>query len=496
MQKLKITDSAFLQMETEQAPMHVASVELMELPAGTDPDAFIEGLRDFVSTRLELAPYLTNRLQTSPFGIDQPVWVRDEHFDIRRHVFRIDAPAPGGQAELEATVARLHEEPMDRAHPLWEYAVICGLENNRVAYYSRIHHCAIDGVSGNAATQLLMDETPNHEERVLPAPLPRNREGDYGAFELWISSIESFTKSAINMATGTLDRVDAGTRLVQRALNPGVGLGAALERPPRTRFNQPITGKRTYAVGELPLADVKAVAKAAKVTINDVFMAVSGGALRRYLKRHGELPEKSMIAGCPVSLQKDPTAADTNFLTMMKVSLGTHIEDPVVRLKHINASAIAAKGVTADSAGALDNSLSAPGLSLAMNAAARLNESLNLARFMEAPINLIVSNVPGPRKTLYSNGAKMLAHYPVSVPAHGQGINITVQSYVDGMYFAVTGCERALPDAQKLRDDLLAAYAELCSAMPSSVVSIELNERETAAPASKALKKAEEQRVA
>ncbi|MEM6708071.1 MAG: wax ester/triacylglycerol synthase family O-acyltransferase [Pseudomonadota bacterium] len=470
--KLKTTDAAFIMMETEQAPMHVASVELMELPRGVTPDNFIEGLQTFISERLDLIPYLTNRLQFSPLNFDQPVWVRDEDFDIARHIYRVDAPAPGGQAELEATVARLHEAPMDRAHPLWEYAVICGLENNRVAYYSRIHHCAIDGVSGNAATQLLMDESPDHSARELPAPAPESHLGDHTPAELWLAGIENLTRSAVDLATNSMGLFETGIKLLQRTLNPGAGLGAALERAPRTRFNAPVTGERAYAIGELPLKDAKALAKGAKVTVNDVFLAVCGGALRRYLRRTGELPSRPLLAGCPVSLQPDPSAMDSNFLTMMKVSMGTHIEDPIRRLKHVSASANAAKSVTADSALALDNRVSFAGLPALMNGAARLNESLGLTRWVEAPVNLIVSNVPGPRAPLYSNGAKMLAHYPVSIPAHGNAVNITVQSYVDGMYFAVTGCARALPDAAVLRDDLLAAFEQLCAAMRSSVVSL------------------------
>lgn len=472
MRKLKTTDSAFLQMETERAPMHVASVEVMELPSGVTADTFIEGLKTFIGNRLELIPYLTNRLQDSPLNFDQPVWVRDEDFDISRHIYRVDAPAPGGHAELEQAVARLHEAPMDRAHPLWEYAVICGLQNNRVAYYSRIHHCAIDGVSGNAATQLLMDETPDHESRELPAPAPTNHRGDYSAAELWIAGAENLARSAITFATNSLGMMESGVKLLQRTLDPGAGLGASLERAPRTRFNHPISAERSYAAGEFPLADMKGIAKAAKVTVNDVFLAVVGGALRRYLRRDEALPTRSLIAGCPVSLQPAGAAAEANHLTMMKVSLGTHIDDPVRRLLHVNASANAAKGVTADAAGAIDSTVTAPGLPLLMRGAARLNESLGLMNWVEAPVNLIVSNVPGPRTPLYSNGAKMLAHYPVSVPAHGNGLNITAQSYVDGMYFAVTGCAVAVPDADQLRNDLLASFAALCAAMPSSVVNL------------------------
>jgi WS/DGAT/MGAT family acyltransferase len=197
--------------------------------------------------------------------------------------------------------------------------------------------------------------------------------------------------------------------------------------------------------------------------LNDVFLAVCSGALRRYLGRLGELPERSLVAGCPVSLRRPGDKSLNNQVTMMQVSFATDEADPVKRLLRIARSSIQAKGVVAAIASSYDTDVALPGLPGLVRAAAQFNERLNLADAPAAgvPFNMVVSNVPGPRQPLYSLGGRVLTHYPVSIPAHGQAMNVTVQSYADHLFFGITGCARALPDAPVFRDDLLDAYAEL-----------------------------------
>jgi WS/DGAT/MGAT family acyltransferase len=473
MYQLNPTDASFLHMETDRSPMHVGAVQIVELPEGQTEDEFIEGLRALFLERIDQVPYLTNRLQETPLGLDEPVWVRAESIDMTRHIYRVDVPAPGGMREIEQTVAEIHEQPMDRAHPMWEYAVLCGLPNRRVAYFARQHHACIDGMAAQATTALLADTEPDPRSRELPTPPARNHEGDYSKGDLLANASSHIVKSSVDAMAAGLDVLNALGRLAARAINPAAGFGATFESAPRTRFNRPVSAARSYAMGEMPLADVKAIAKATNATVNDVFLAICGGALRRYFDRTGETPARSMLAGCPVSLRSSTSDLGSNAVGMMKVSLGTDLQDPAVRLAHVKASAAIAKGVMADSAELLSAPTPAvPGLPLVARSLAAMNERLGAAHWAQPPINLIVSNVPGPREQLYSNGGRMLTHYPVSIPAHGNGVNLTVQSYVDGMYFAVTGCAEALPDADNLRDDMLAAFADLCALLPSSVVAI------------------------
>lgn len=463
MYKLSGLDAAFLYNETERCPQHVSSVQVMELPQGVDEDTFIEGLKAHFMRRLHLVPYLTNRLLETPFLADHPVWVPDTDFDIDNHIERVDVAAPGGRAELEAAVASLHEERMDRNRPLWRTVVLCGLENGHIAYYSGAHHACLDGMAGQAATVTLMDTTVEPRE-VPPAPRDFLAPQRPSVTALFVAAWENIAQFQVRQATDVLDAVETATRLQRRIVDPASGLGAMAEEAPRTRFNTPVDRARAYAVAEMDLAAVKAAGKEHGAKLNDIFLAICGGGLRRYFERSGELPARSLIAGCPVSLRRPGDTSMNNQVTMMQVSLATDEADPRARIRTIVDSSAVAKEVTAELAGAFESDPAAWGMPLAMQSAASVMETAGAANVMPPAFNVVVSNVPGPREPLYSNGARMLTHYPVSIPAHGQGVNITVQSYLDKLYIGITACARALPDAAAFRDDLVAEYEALCSA--------------------------------
>ncbi len=462
MYKLSGVDAGFLYNETERCPQHVSSVQIMELPEGVDEDTFIAGLKAHFMRRLHLVPYLTNKLVETPFLADHPVWVPDADFDIDNHIERIDIAAPGGRAQLEAAVAELHEQRLDRNRPLWRTVVLCGLEGGRIAYYSGAHHACLDGMAGQAATVTLMDTTV--EPRDVPSA-PKNFLAPQrpSVTDLFLAAWENVAQFQLRQATGVLDAVETGIRLQRRMVAPD-GLGAMTEQAPRTRFNAPVERARSYAVAEMDLAAVKLMGKQHGAKLNDVFLAICSGALRRYFGRTDELPERSLIAGCPVSLRKPGDASMNNQVTMMQVSLATDESDPARRMEAILASSAVAKEVTADLAGAFEGDPAGWGMPLAMRTAATVMEAAGTANALPPAFNVVVSNVPGPRETLYSSGARMLTHYPVSIPAHGLGVNITVQSYLDKLYVGITACAKALPDAGAFRDDLVAEYEALCAA--------------------------------
>ena len=499
MYKLSATDAGFLYAETPLCPMHVASVQVMALPEGVSEDEFIATLRPCIAARSHMVPYLTNRLQATPFDLDHPVWVRDPDFDISRHIYRVDVPAPGGQTELEQTIAELHAAPLDRSRPLWEMAVLCGLANEeglgnrRVAYYSRVHHACLDGLAGQAATMMLMDSEPESQNISAPPSVFSERPTRHSAPSLLADAWRNFTAMQIDQVTRWPERLTAAARLWQRALDPSKSIGTPQAPVPKTVFNQPLSTARTYAVGELPVADIKAVGRELGATLNDVFLAVCGGGLRRYLEAKGELPRAPLIAGCPVSLRQpgdavlkrvrtspprqgrssdaskaahsdEPRVSLNNQVTMMQVALGTDIADAKARVAAVAASARAAKAATAQAAPLLTGEASLPGLPAALRSMALWTERTGLADGPQ-PINVVISNVPGPRQALYSNGARMLTHYPVSIPAHGTGVNLTVQSYDSILYLGITACANALPDAGRLRDELLAEFIGLKAAV-------------------------------
>ena len=460
MHKLSGLDAGFLYTETELCPQHVGTVQLLELPEGEAVDVFIAGLKQMLMARIHLVPYLTNRLVNTPFLVDHPVWDTDPTFDIDNHVERYDVAAPGSREQWEGVVAELHEQRFDRSRPMWRIVVLAGLEGGRIAYYFAMHHACIDGMSGQAAVELLMDNTPLPRE-VEPAPEDFFDPRQYSGLELMSAATENFFKAQVRQFFGVLDVFDSELRMRRRALAPGAGFGALAEAAPSTKFNKSISGKRTYATGEVSLSAAKKVAKATGCTLNDLFLALCGGGVRHYLQRSNELPEESMIAGCPVSLRRAGDKSMNNQVTLMQVTLATDQADPIRRLNAIAASSKTAKSVTADLAGVINANPVSFGLPATMQAMAAFGEATRAADNAAIPFNVVVSNVPGPRKTLYSAGARMLTHYPVSIAAHGIGVNITLQSYDGSMFFAITGCAEALPDAGVLRDDMLQEFAAL-----------------------------------
>lgn len=481
MQKLGAIDANFLYTETEMMPNHVGSVQYFQLPEDVNEDEFIVGLKGFLDTRKHLVAYMTRKLKQTPGNFDHPVWVKDHNFDINNHVVEVPVPAPGERAEVEATISEITSELMDREKPLWMLHVLTGLPDNQVAYYFQTHHSAIDGVSGQIAIMTLCDETPDHPAVVQPEETA-SLEDDDSMAELFQQSFQNMMNYQLGAASRMMGSMDASRRLMARMIDPSREMGAYARQAERTRFNHSIEKARSWASGEFSVDEIKKLGKPLGCTINDVVMAICAGGLRRYLKRAGELPSEGLIAGCPVSLRKPGDTNYGNQVTMMNVDLNTQEINPLMRLMEIHHSAIVAKEVTADLSAAMDFNTSILGLPAMVTAMTAASERTHLADLINGPINLVISNVPGPRNTLYSNGAKMLSHHPVSIPAHGVGLNITVQSYDGTMFLGVTACKKVLPDADRLRDDMLEAFAELKRAMQPVNIADFRNENKSLVP--------------
>ncbi|XOV85026.1 MAG: wax ester/triacylglycerol synthase family O-acyltransferase [bacterium] len=471
MTKLTATDASFIYAETKDCPMSIASLQYMQLPEHTSIDEFVSSLKHYIKRRAHLVPYLTGRLEHASGVIDHPNWVEDPDFDINRHIYTVSVPAPGGFKQVEQTVARLHEQPLPRNQPLWDIAVLTGLANGQVAYYNRAHHACLDGMAAQASYNILMDQSPNG---AAPAQgLPAGHRRPITRADQLIDLFTAMTKQSINSITRTPDRFAAMTRLVQRSIDPSKGLGATMAPCPPTIMNRHIDQRRVFAAGELPLSGVKHLAKHLNCTINDVFLSLCGGALRAYLERQGELPEQTLIAGCPVSLRAPGDPSTNNQVSMMRTALGTDIEDPVERVGFVAHQARLAKATLADCAPLMATDLHLPFFGLTARSLQSMAALMKAADRSPPPVNVVISNVPGPRVPLYSNGARMLSHYPVSIPAHGVGVNITVQSYVDQLFIGVTAATRVAPDADRLRDDIHESYAALHKAVSAEIVPLE-----------------------
>ena len=453
-------DSLFLHLETAATPMHVGALSLLEAASG-ERDDFVARVRSHIGDRLHLLPVLTRRLEPMPLGFANPVWVQADDVDLDAHVRRIRLPAPGTHAQLEAAVARLHGQRLDRARPLWMLHVIEGLESGQRAVYTKVHHAAVDGAAGAALAQALFDPSPAPR-----AVAPRTRRGEHpGRVELIAAALRTSAAQTARLVR----RVPAAVRTLAQLAKSRGGAGAdgldALRRNlsfgPRTPLNVAIDGARSLATLSLPLEAVSRVAAANDAKLNDVVLAIVAGALRRHLEAHGGVPDKPLVAAVPVSLREPGNTEATTLATMTLASLATDVADPHERLAAIRAAAGAAKAVTHRLRTVIPTDFPSLGVPWLLSAAAALYGKTRLAERIPPIANVIVSNVPGPTAPLYLAGAKLLSLWPLSIVEHGVGLNVTVQSYAGSLDFGVVAARNALPDTRQFAEDMHAAFAEL-----------------------------------
>jgi diacylglycerol O-acyltransferase / wax synthase len=461
MKQLSGLDAQFLAMETHAVFGHVASVCLLD-PTAMDTPFTLEHLTRTIEARLPLVPLLRERLVAVPMGLDHPYWIEDPDFDIEFHVRELALPTPGSPRQLSEQVARLHARPLDRTRPLWEIYLIQGLPEGRVAVYSKIHHSAVDGVSGSDILSALLDLSPEGRPEPVESP-PFQGERPPGTLDLLVRSAASALRQprhavqvAADLAASSglagLARFPlewlAGGQGERTELLPGIRLGA-----PRTPFNAPITPHRRWASASIPLAEVKQVRQGTGLTVNDVVMALCAGALRRWLSDHDALPAAPLVAAVPVSVRaKDQRGTQGNKVSLMFGALPTHLATAPERLAATHQAMAAAK----EQHGALPASLLADVTQFAMpvlaNQAWRLSARLRLLERV-GPFNLIISNVPGPAVSLYLAGAELEAYFPVSAISDGNGLNITVMSYRGYLNFGLVSCRELVPDL-----DAMAGY--------------------------------------
>ncbi|MCU1588393.1 MAG: hypothetical protein JWN31_1886 [Frankiales bacterium] len=456
MQQLTGLDASFLAMETHAVFGHVGSVCVLD-PSTSPDEVTLEKITRLIEQRLHLMPPFRRRLVTVPLGLDQPYWIEDAGFNIEYHVREIALPAPGDDKQLAEQAARLHARPLDRNRPLWELYLIHGLSGGRIALYSKVHHAAIDGVSGSDILAAILDLTP--EGRTVDAPeLPWKPETEP-------SSVGMLARSAVAFAVQPLRAAKLGYGLLRSipALASTSSSSAILSpsslRAPATPFNKAISPHRRWAFASLSLEEIKGVKNKAGGTVNDVVMALATGALRRWLIDHDALPDGPLIAAVPVSIRtEDQRGTAGNKVSTMFAPLPTHLEDPIERLAACTQAMSAAK----EQHGALPATLLSDVTQFAMPAlagqAARLAARVRLLERVN-PFNLFVSNVPGPNIPLYYAGARLLGYYPLSAIADGQGLNITVCSLSGELHFGLIADRELVPDL-----DVMMGYLvdELC----------------------------------
>ena len=450
MNHLSTVDAAFLHLETPETPMHVASLSLFELPKGYKGD-YYEDVKALIAKRMHLASIFRRKLAQMPFELADPVWIEDDDVDLDYHVRSITLRKPGTMEQLESYVARLHASLLDRSRPLWEAYVIEGLENGQVAYYWKAHHSGIDGKAGVELAKVFYDTSA--EMREVPPPRRTRGPAPYqlGVTELLRAAVSNATAQYAKLgkmlpkaaeALRTVGEVMATRQSKQgdRSLNLGLA--------PKSIFNVAITNQRSYATLVTSLTDLKEIGRRAGGTVNTVVMAMCASALRKFMIDRNLLPEKSMIALVPVSLRSADDNSMNNQVSAIRVDLATDIADPGQRFRAIHASSEDAKSVVSALKPVLGADVPLSGSPWIISSLASLYGRSGLAERLPPSGNVLISNVPGLPMELYMAGARMLSYYPVSIPYHGQALNITVQSYAGKMYWALTACRRALPQAE------------------------------------------------
>ncbi|MDB5985324.1 MAG: wax ester/triacylglycerol synthase family O-acyltransferase [Nevskia sp.] len=473
MKQLSGLDSAFLNLETADAPMHVGCVSVLDLKRAPANFGFA-AVRARIAERLYLLPILRRRLVTMPLNLIPAFWIDDPDFRLGDHVQRLTLKAPGRDRQLAELVAELISKPLDRSRPLWAFYYVEGLSRQRVACISLIHHACSDGIASAQLLGKLLDLTPHAvtpADPGIPAdmdevPLAIDRLL-FTARELWRRQRALVQVVRENAALAwQLTRPFFGSGETTSMELPGEESSAGRLRPaPRTRFNATIDANRSYACRSLSLARMKAIKKALHITVNDVLLAVCAGALRAYLLEKNELPERPLTAAVPVSVRARAQRGEGgNRLTMLSADLPTHLADPLARAAAIALGTAHLKtSHRAVPAKTLMDWMELPAPAL-MGSAARLYESFVNRDLLHPPFNLVISNVPGPPVPLYLAGAPLLANYPISIPYHGLAFNLTVLSYCDQLDVGLTAHRGTVPDIEHLMDLLEGSLQELATA--------------------------------
>lgn len=469
MKHLSGLDATFLHFETPEMPMHVGSLNVLELPKGYKGD-FYEDAKAFMASRIHLADVFTRKLALMPFDLSNPVWVDDDDIDIDYHVRHITLPRPGTNRQLQQYVARLHSSLIDRSRPMWEFYIIDGLQSGDVALYTKVHHAGIDGQAGVEVGKAIFDLEPTGRVVKPPRDKPRRNGYQLGMAELATAALRNTAaqyvklykmlpalgKALSSLATPSADSAPADAKALAKRFDMTA---------PRTPFNVSITNQRSFAGRTIPLAETKAIAKHFGVTLNDVVMATVSGALRSYLKDSNELPDKSLVAGVPVSLREAGDDTANNQASMILVSLASDIKDPLERLKAIHKSSTQSKSTMNKFKAVVLDDFPMFGAPWLMSGVASMVGRSGLVNVLPPMANVAISNVAGAPFPMYFAGALVTCYYPVSIASQGMALNVTVQSYNGRMDYGLIACRRAVPDITEIGDYMLAEHKKLTELM-------------------------------
>jgi diacylglycerol O-acyltransferase len=443
--KLSLVDDTFLRLESRRQPLHIGMLMLFEPPADAPAD-FAAQLAEKLKQSTRAVPPFNQRLERRR---GMHYWVEDDDFDLTHHFVHMSLPKPGRIRELLGVVSRVHSVHLDRAYPLWRLYLIEGIEDGRIAVYLKIHHSVVDGVGGIRMLMQSMSKDRSVSAKMpppweigatkrkmqsMPVPVPMVES---------LNAVRLMAREGLRSAMPVLRRV----RETMREVRSGDRDIALAGDAPRCVLNSKVSATRRFAAQQYSTARMRAVGKEAGATLNDVVLAMCGGALRRYLMTLGQLPDKPLIAGVPISIRRDDTMSG-NEVAFTIAHLATNVEDPLERLHAIKRCMDKNKeqlqGFSPAQVMAYAAMMLMPG-SLATLLGLKADSALG---------SVVVSHVPGPREDIFWQGARLTGLYPASLLFDTLALNITVISRHDYVDFGLIACRKSVPQAQRLLEHL------------------------------------------
>ncbi len=470
MEQLTGLDASFLYFERPRMPMHVGGLYIYDQSTAPGGKVRFKEILSFIEQRVHLARSFRQRVVSVPLNLDHPYWIEDPEFNIEYHVRHMALPAPGDWRQLCILASRLFSRPLDLSKPLWEFNVVEGLDNvpgvpkGSYALITKVHHAAVDGVSGMEMTAAINSLSPDDtavepEKPWAPESVPtsasllaraygNNLRQPFRFADVVVRSVPALAKTAAGLGRGDFKRPAGGARV------------------PRTRFNNTVSAHRVFEGRVFDLDVVRDIKnRLSGATINDAILAVVGGAMRKYLQAKNELPSDTLIAMAPISVRTQGESGTMgNQVSAMSVELGTHIADPLGRLHFAHESARNSKEFT-NAIGARQLADYSKFIPSAMTGlAARLYTGLGLANSINPMYNAVVTNVPGPQVPLYSTGAKMVNQFGLGPIVDGMGLIHPILSYCGQITVSFTSDRDMIPDPDFYGDCIEESFEELRAA--------------------------------
>ncbi|NKI31504.1 WS/DGAT/MGAT family O-acyltransferase [Croceivirga thetidis] len=442
------TDATFLYAESPTSPMHIATLLVVEGSLN------FKDFKKIVASKLHLMPKFRQRLMRVPMDLDYPYWVDDPNFELDLHLNRMKLADPSNWESLRRTTSRIFSAPLDLRRPLWSIHFIEGIDEipqvpkGSVAIVSKVHHVMIDGSSGVGLLGTLFEKDDKVKpidkskiKKFQPDPLPDDLslllKSSYGFFKNPLK----LPKSVANTAIALVKTRASKTLSIQKEF------ATARYPVPNTIFNGNISPKRTWGTAILSFDRVNGLRKLAGGSINDVVLAICAGALRRYLLEKEKLPMQPLVANVPISIRAENDTSHNNQIANMMIQLATHIEEPLERLEYIQEQTMLGKARHKTmGAKTLVKMADAVPFGLA-NLAARIYSKYNIKDLHRPPFNVTITNVPGPKNTLYLNGHKVVAMFPLTPVVNGFGLIIAAFSYNGNISITPTSDAKTMPDA-------------------------------------------------